>query len=339
VNSVGQSNSDIHSDTPFSWFAKLLGRNSKSNLEFQYFSGERRQTVDGIFSSYDDFERLVGSQADSFAIYHLELGEELERIIELALHHPGVLWVHDLAVVDTATIQRLLSASLCAVFSSQRVLSQWSVLTSRNLDESTPLFLLPLPAPIESFENRSLEVRSRDESHIAFCGFPSLESRAHCLLEALERSERSFRLHWLIAESEMQLANNLLRDFPSVQVELESSRNGERWSEILLECDVAAHLSFSASRGLGIYLPISLSSYCPVLVSDCADSALLPDSIVYKTGIGVGESENIKLALEDALTEDGKIRAKAARNYAVECHSPELICSELRTLSAYRLRP
>jgi hypothetical protein len=150
---------------------------------------------------------------------------------------------------------------------------------------------LPVPVSIEKEAPRRVKSSGL---RLACIGTVNVEDRAYKILPALKAARYECHLTWLVDSHEVSRAQELIEEF-SVQerVTLVHGRTVGRWREILDTSDVALHMHRSPFGHLAPYLQCSLAAGVPVVVSDAAEGAQLPDSCVFRVAPGLTEAREL----------------------------------------------
>jgi hypothetical protein len=262
------------------------------------------------------FYQLEDGKAGRFARMHLGL-------------IPGVVWVHDLFLQDhgpeglyTSPWERTVAqfrdsevpfleracaphqlwpracreVSLAPVllFSSRWVMRDFGNFLSERIEPypgGQRVEFLPVPVSIEKEAPRRVKSSGL---RLACIGTVNVEDRAYKILPALKAARYECHLTWLVDSHEVSRAQELIEEF-SVQerVTLVHGRTVGRWREILDTSDVALHMHRSPFGHLAPYLQCSLAAGVPVVVSDAAEGAQLPDSCVFRVAPGLTEAREL----------------------------------------------
>ncbi len=230
----------------------------------------------------------------------------------------------------------------CALFSTERDVLDFA---RRGLQEETALQSSYLPFPLIDAIDWSADAQTFHRSNapytIAYCGGPEIEDRAHSLLEALRGFPGDWRLLWLIDEGEKSEVRALLQEFgfnesPDLGVILDSGRTPEAWASLVANADLALHLKCSAYGNYGPYLPLSLSAGVPAVVMRFGAAAELSEKIVCRIEPGIYEVKSlIDVLVASRSAGRGKFtpaRCAAAKEYAREFHSADIVAAELASV-------
>lgn len=188
----------------------------------------------------------------------------------------------------------------------------------------TPSACLALPVLVES------EVRPKNYSQlqIAFCGSPRIEQRAHKLLQALQDFPGA-KLDWMLDQSELPQAQDLLREFNFEGCDFKLGRTPAAWRELVKKANIAFHCHFSVYGQADPYLAISMASGLASIVSDFGASDYLPDNLVFKVISGDSEAIQIQQILTALNQSKVLVNPEAIRNFIAQRHSVKTIAAEL----------
>jgi glycosyltransferase involved in cell wall biosynthesis len=197
--------------------------------------------------------------------------------------------------------------------------------------------LLPFPANLEC-ETEAREIfsvgpKGTSGLSLGLIGPPGIASRAHKIFEAIHRLPFSTEIHWLIEESELEALKATLVWAKDIRIRVYSARRPERFASLLKHLDVVSLLSHSPFGQGGPYLSLSLFAGKPVLVSNFASGALVPDSIAFHIEPGETEASQIALALFTIHSRKSEFSPfVAAQEYSKEFFSPESAVIELENI-------
>lgn len=221
--------------------------------------------------------------------------------------------------------------SFVNIFSSERYLDTYRIERGNTLKDVPHALAYYLPIPVDGSSLYSTRRPQYFMTKIAYCGLPNLEHRAHKLLSALSQLDNPCQLVWLLEESELSQARDLLKEFEISDVTFKTPRTPAHWKEIVETAEIAIHTLFSVYGHTEPYLSISLMAGVPSIVTNFANNELLPSGVVQKIYAGYGEAEEIANAIRKILDEPEKFRA-VAKNYAREKSSSYCIAGELNDI-------
>lgn len=224
---------------------------------------------------------------------------------------------------------RELGLAAMPLFSSPRAHAEYQRLVDDRVFPAGTSHYLPLPVPEVLFDHPPRSLPS--EPVAGFAGTPNIEHRAHKVCQALARSERPWRLRWLIESHEEGAAREIAAQFGVTErVELISGRSPARWVEILPGLDVGLHLLFSVFGQPGPWLELSLAAGLPCLVTNFGSPEYLDAGVALSIRPGEHEAAEIRLAL-DAIARNGSPRT-TGREFARENHDRRIVAGELAAL-------
>ncbi|NMC62716.1 MAG: glycosyltransferase [SAR324 cluster bacterium] len=214
------------------------------------------------------------------------------------------------------------------IFSSERDHNEYKRVIEKKIEHANlRSFYLPIPCELVKFQNiGTLDLK------LLFCGSPKIEHRVHKLLQGLREARSEWSLIWLLEDEELEKANELLREFEISKVELRTPRSPELFAELLKEARISIHMLFSVYGHLSPYLPLSLSSGLPCIVSDFASSSLLADNLVFKVQPGDNEASQVSMLLDKLEALGGPGSIDVASKFANENHNPEVVAGELSAI-------
>lgn len=198
---------------------------------------------------------------------------------------------------------------------------------AEGVDKSEGSFYLPHPVDFSELEGKS----PGEQFTISFVGTPRIEHRAHKVLEALSGLE-GYQLLWMLDESELESARELLEEFEVSAVELIEGRSPAAWKEVARRSDVALHPFFSVYGQPGPFLAISLAAGLPVVVTNFASSEYLPDSLVFKIQPGETEALEIREVLREIVDQRDSWDRERISACAAEFHDHRSVASELMSV-------
>jgi len=224
---------------------------------------------------------------------------------------------------------RELGLAALPLFSSPRAHAEYQRLVHQRVFPEGTSHYLPLPVPEGLFGSSPRPLPP--EPVAGFAGTPNIEHRAHKVCQALARSERPWRLRWLIEAHEEGAAREIITQFGVVErVELIPGRSPAKWAELLPDLDVGLHLLFSVFGQPGPWLELSLAAGLPCLVTNFGSPEYLDAGVALPIRPGEHEAAEIRLAL-DAIARDGAPRT-TGREFARENHDRRIVAGELAAL-------
>lgn len=269
-------------------------------------------------------KKISEFSAERFALTLLQL-EDIVGVEEIRPYlriSPSVVWFHDIVLGGEPLGPKEIETCELALFSGFRNQSELKSLRSERS--------WSLPFPVRPLA----ELGAHGSERVAFAGTPWSESRAEELFAALRLMPQQVELLWMLDESELHSAQQLLDRFPEQRVSFHVERSAERWSEIVPGCGCAVHLRVSAIGDPGPLLPISWSLGVPTVVSDFAEGDYLQPSVTAKVRPGISEIEQLAETLGKLLQESVSTTAQraAALDYAREFHHHLAVTAELERL-------
>lgn len=249
--------------------------------------------------------------------------------------HPGIVLIHDLyfRANPSFPIEACTQASLL-LFSAERNFHEYK----RNFPKDRPYIpAYYLPYPVDSdLAAIPLAKPLPNCLRLAFAGSLRVEHRLPYVLQALQtiscaKPQISFKLLWLLDETERNEAQRYLNEYQLSDIEFFSPRNTTLWQEVVTQADAIILSLFSAFGDPGPFLPISLMAGRPVVVNDFSEGAILPSNLVYKIPSGAKETEGLINFLEQCLQHSPHLRLQQeqARAFALENHSAQNIAGDL----------
>lgn len=189
---------------------------------------------------------------------------------------------------------------------------------------------LYLPTPVHILKESSRITRLDSAYRIGFVGSPGFENRSIKVLEAMR--EVPGELIWLLNKSEIPRAKELAADAGVSRVTYLEGDSPDSWSRIIPTLDVGIHTFFSVYGTPGPYLPITLASGVPAIVTDFGEGELLPDEVAFKVEPGHREVLSLRenlIALSNLSELEKQAIGTAAKEYAIENYSAPIVAREL----------
>ena len=196
----------------------------------------------------------------------------------------------------------------------------------------TPGAVAPAPALYLPIPVDPLPLSSGSAKTICFAGTPRIEHRAHMLLRAISALDNNTKLHWMLDESEVAQAQDLLVEFGIKNFEITVGRSAQAWKRILADSGIAVHLHFSVFGNLSPYLEMSLMAGLPTLVTNFGIGATFPDSVVFKIDAGESEAQQIAETFSKLQLLGEKFKRQAIQSYAIETFATDGVAHDLLTL-------
>ena len=216
-----------------------------------------------------------------------------------------------------------------AIFATQHALNEYRRVINSGFDhcefQSQRSFFLPYAVQSEKIKFHT----DNKFKKVSFCGSPRIENRAHKVFEALSQVGSAFEVNWLIDKSEKKASEELLSQFPELQVNLYFDRQPQNWIRLLENTDIAIHTMFSVFGHVEPYLSMSLMAGVPCISSNFASLEYLPENLVVKVQSGETESFEIAQALDAFARGDILDTKDASRSYAIEMFETRKIAQEL----------
>ncbi|HMO02131.1 MAG TPA: glycosyltransferase [Oligoflexia bacterium] len=155
-----------------------------------------------------------------------------------------------------------------------------------------------IPWPINYRLNQQIKLPTK-ELLLAYNGNLAPDNRAHVLLEALcQPDSPPVRLVWFLNKKEVPKAQELLAEFPLIQVEFKFGSSPADWELVVANCDIAIHLSINPLRQFGPYLPISLAAGKPTLVSNFGAAHFWSEHLLFKISTGAREVSELSQVIK-----------------------------------------
>ena len=152
------------------------------------------------------------------------------------------------------------------------------------------------------------------------------------LLRAISALDNNTKLHWMLDESEVAQAQDLLVEFGIKNFEITVGRSAQAWKRILADSGIAVHLHFSVFGNLSPYLEMSLMAGLPTLVTNFGIGATFPDSVVFKIDAGESEAQQIAETFSKLQLLGEKFKRQAIQSYAIETFATDGVAHDLLTL-------
>jgi len=295
----------------------------------------------------EEVEVLHCSEADALescdvALLHFDDSPGKEEILTKLGKIPTLVWIHDVLCKDGTHILEennyfasLPEASAVACSHERNAAELLKLAEDRGFQLPLRRLLLPYPASETLGEAKP---EASEALRLAFSGSPTLESRAHLLLDVLRASTSETHLKWLVSADEVEEAKLLCLEYGMRDVEIYSPRDSHVWAEILSNTDAAVHTHYSAYSDPGPLLAASMMAEKACIVSRFSSTASLPDDCVWKVSPGVGEREKFEALLTQLADKTARAAvAAAARSFAKQHHSAKMVAAELlNELNSYR---
>jgi len=224
-----------------------------------------------------------------------------------------------------------LYSSANVLFSSLRNLAVYSENVKNRKNGSVKYRGCYLPYPIDVSNSSDSVGCDNERLQIAYCGTTLLEDRAYCLLPVLSSFDEDVCLDWMLDKQELEDARRLCREFNFDAVKFHTPRSPLGWWGLLDGSVLAFHTRFSAYGDLGPYLGLSLSARSPVVVTDFAEGAHLPNEIAWKIRAGEMEKADMMELLQLWHSRDSRLlrQVAAGRSYAEEYFTSPVVASDL----------
>lgn len=283
-------------------------------------------------SSIEDYciERLSPYLSECFgkAIYQYQNATQTQDVLANASCKPLHLWVHaNIDVVFLDALSSLNHKNIQFSFSNQRSLAE-----ARRVNKESATHWLSqalerasiVPFPVDETIHSSDFAKRIDLLLGLFSGV-GVEHHVHKVLEAVSQANCGWKIHWMVQQTELAQAEALVREYPEVEVFIESPWSVDRYVEISKEIAACAHLLFSASEPFSPCIPISLMQGLEVLVLNFSEGEMLPNAVVKKILPGIDEVAMMVSWLKD-FNKEFSIQA---RTYATELHAAQMVASNL----------
>ncbi len=324
----------LDSQSLSSYCSQLLLPLLHSRFEIELFTDAVRLSSEGlpVHHYLTAYRRHREAPFDLF-FYQLEDGKH-GRFARMHLGlMPGVVWVHDLFLLDhgpeglyTSPWERTVAqfrdgnvpffersdaphqlwpracreVALAPVvlFSSRWAMRDFGTLLSERIEPYPGGQRVDfLSVPVKLHEPAAGRISS-STLRLASLGTVNVEDRAYKILPALRDAPCECHLTWLVDGNELTRARELLEEFAVQQrVTLAEGRSVQKWREILDTTDIALHMHRSPFGHLAPYVQCSLAAGVSVVVSDAAEGAYLPENCVFRVSPGLTESAELKQLL------------------------------------------
>lgn len=224
------------------------------------------------------------------------------------------------------------SLSPVALFSSAWARHEFSTMVSNRLESFTGGHLAEvLAVPVR--EMTAARRQGVDPIRIASASVPGIEGRSHKLLPALAGLKATWRLTWMVDDSERDSALAVAREFGvEDRIDLVAPRSWESWEKIVGESDVALHLHTSPFGHLAPFVQISLAAGTPTVVSFAAQGEDFPADTVFHVVPGLHELVQLRAILEGVLAHNSRRYGRRGQEYIRASASVEAVAERLSRL-------
>jgi hypothetical protein len=230
--------------------------------------------------------------------------------------------------------------SWVSIFSNPNFVGDYGREIRQKLAEPS-VYALPMPVSICAKQAAvvNFELNEQQKLTVLFCGAPRGEYRAPALLAALAKKSIKSKLIWLLDSHELQQAQDLASEFAALEIEFVEGRTPARWNELVQQRGaVCVHTLFSFYCNASPYLEISIAAGRPCIVTDFGFSDSLPETVVYKIGMGASEVRELEAVLQTIAKNLSVLGASsAAANFAAEEFASEKVADELNRIFVHEL--
>lgn len=150
-------------------------------------------------------------------------------------------------------------------------------------DKATNILAIPVMST-------DFNISGFEKNVLGYAGYPQTPSRMHVVLESLKNLP-DHKLLWMVNESDLQTAKNFAEEFEVSNIEYLVGRNVDNWREIVRRSQILLNPLFSHQENVFPFFQMSVASGKPVIVSDFGFYRSIPDDVVFKLPVGVGEVE------------------------------------------------
>lgn len=227
--------------------------------------------------------------------------------------------------------RRECALSFVPLFSSERNLSEYRRLIDSNIggvSAESPSSGCYLPYPVRT------ERPTNDQIHnsLAVVASVRIEDRIHKVLPVVKKL--GIKLNWLLQDDSRTRADELAAEFGVTNYKIFQGATAEKWSNVVRESDLALHMQFSSYGDGRHFLPISMISKVPVVVTNFGASQFLPDAVVLKINPGAGEIGELEAIVRGRYENSPSFEPliNVAYSYAVETHGLAKVANELADL-------
>lgn len=215
-------------------------------------------------------------------------------------------------------------------FTSRKDIAEWRRTMSHRPALGDKAWFLPYP--VSPAASSRPVIREGSRLRVGFAGAPGIEQRSHVVLEALRGAAVHTELVWLIDPAERATAEALIKEFDVESATLVEGRNPERWQSLLVDIDITIHLHFSVFDSPGPYLPVSICSGVPTVLSEFGDALTLPRDFFFFVQPGQKEVFELREVLSQFALLSAAQRSTLCdrlKGYGQEIHSTKIVAGEL----------